>query len=337
VATLWLSRAPFSAGDLERLRAIASERGFHVLMQPGALPEQPLLRALAAQPSQAALASWSSEQALDLTPPSDDRPFFFNMLKARDFWTDRAQIDQLDLPFLGNLQATQTLIYSILVSLLLTLAALLLPTLSRVHALRGLQAADAGAALGYFALIGLGFMFVEIGLLSRLNVFLGHPTLSLAVLLGGLILATGAGSLLSGRIDVVANRRWARLYPLLPALAVLAVTLLLPPLLRACEAAANPLRIALALGLLLPTAVGMGLCFPLGLRLCDAMEERSLGRSPALGPWLYGINGAFGVCASGLALATSIMWGISTTLLIGAACYALLPLATRRLSAPERQ
>ena len=72
------------------------------------------------------------------------------------------------------------------------------------------------AALGYFALIGLGFMFVEIGLLSRLSVFLGHPTLALAVLLGGLISFTGVGSLLSARVPL-ADPRWARLYPLLPA------------------------------------------------------------------------------------------------------------------------
>jgi hypothetical protein len=50
------------------------------------------------------------------------------------------------------------------------------------------------AACAYFALIGLGFMFVEIGLLSRVGVFLGHPTLALAVVLGGIILATGSGA-----------------------------------------------------------------------------------------------------------------------------------------------
>ena len=62
------------------------------------------------------------------------------------------------------------------------------------------------------------------------------------------------------------------------------------------------------------------------------MEQAHGVDAPRLGPWLWGVNGAFGVCASGLALATSMVWGVSTTLLLGAACYLLLPLATMRLA-----
>jgi hypothetical protein len=62
------------------------------------------------------------------------------------------------------------------------------------------------------------------------------------------------------------------------------------------------------------------------------MERARAGREPRLGPWLWGVNGAFSVCASGLGLMTSMVWGIPVTLLLGAACYALLPLTTWRLS-----
>jgi hypothetical protein len=220
----------------------------------------------------------------------------------------------------------------VLVSVLLTLLTLVGPMLGRLRELRELPVADVGAALSYFALIGLGFMLVEIGLLSRLNVFLGHPTLALAVLLGGIILFTGIGSLLSGKLDI-ANRRVACLYPLVPAALVLVAAAAVLPLMRAFEAAQTPARVAVSIALLLPPALGMGLCFPLGLRLCERMERaRAKDAAPRLGPWLWGINGAFGVCASGMALASSMMWGISTTLLLGAACYLLLPIATARLS-----
>ena len=84
----------------------------------------------------------------------------------------------------------------------------------------------------------------------------------------------------------------------------------------------------------MPPALGLGLCFPLGLRLSERMEQNAVGlaQAPTLGPWLWGINGAFGVCASGLALACSMIWGIPTTLLVGAACYLVLPLLTRKLA-----
>jgi hypothetical protein len=65
------------------------------------------------------------------------------------------------------------------------------------------------------------------------------------------------------------------------------------------------------------------------------MEQAAAARDPAqptrLGPWLWGINGAFGVCASGLALITSMIWGIPTTLMVGACCYLVLPLLTRQI------
>jgi hypothetical protein len=108
----------------------------------------------------------------------------------------------------------------------------------------------------------------------------------------------------------------------------------LPVAMRSFESSGTLVRVFISLLLVAPPALGLGLGFPLGLRLCERMEARVLGadaarehHGAALGPWLWGINGACGVCASGLALGTSI----DVTLLIGAACYAILPLATSHL------
>lgn len=335
VATLLLCRSPFSAQDLDLIEQVAAQRGFRLLTTPRKLPQEPLLRELLSQPSSEALLQFADAQLLDLSPPSDERPFFFNMLRPRSWLLDREEIDALDLRFLGNLVASQSLLYSMLVSVLLTVLALLWPMRARWSELRALPKADVTAALGYFALIGLGFMFVEIGLLSRLSVFLGHPTLALAVLLGGLICFTGVGSLLSGRVPL-SNPRWARFFPLLPALLVALASLLALPTMRPFQHAAVPVRIAVSLGILLLPALGMGLCFPLGLRLCEQMESTRTNAAPRLGPWLWGINGAFGVCASGLALACSMVWGVPVTLGVGAACYLLLLLSTARLTAPAQ-
>ena len=67
------------------------------------------------------------------------------------------------------------------------------------------------------------------------------------------------------------------------------------------------------------------------VRLAERMEQARTGQAPRLGPWLWGINGAFGVCASGLALGCSMVFGIRTTLIVGTACYVLLPIMTRRM------
>jgi hypothetical protein len=259
------------------------------------------------------------------------------MLKPRTWLTQRELVDKMDLSFLGNLQATQTLVYATLVSAVLTLLTVVAPMALRRRDFPALGRANIVTAAAYFALIGFGFMYVEMGLLSRLNVFLGRPTLALAVLLAGMILFTGVGSVLSGHA-VFGRGRLAVLYPGLAVLLIVASAMILPGAMHGFEAAGTLPRVLISLALIAPTALGLGLCFPLGLRLCERLELRVLGPSThaahdgaALGPWLWGINGACGVCASGLALGTSMVFGIDTTLLVGAGCYLLLLIATQLL------
>jgi len=328
IATLLASPTPFTPADLDLMQNEAVNRRFNMLLTPRKLPLNPMLRDLAGQPSRADMWSWASSQELDLTPPTDARPFFFNMLKPATWLRERASVDELDLAFLANLQGTQTLVYAIGVSLVLTLAALVLPMSLRRSDLRGHARLDLAAACGYFALIGLGFMFVEMGLLSRLNVFLGHPTLALAVLLGGVILFTGIGSLLSSRVPVE-RRKVALRYPLVPGVLVVLAGLVLDPLMSAFSGSGAVARVVVSLAIIAPPALGLGLGFPLGLRLVTRLCGD--GR-PDINPWMWGINGACGVVASGLALGCSMVWGISATLIFGACCYLALPLCTYRLA-----
>jgi hypothetical protein len=65
--------------------------------------------------------------------------------------------------------------------------------------------------------------------------------------------------------------------------------------------------------------------------LAASLEPVRTGSPTELGPWLWGINGAAGVCASGLALGCSMVWGVPVTLGVGAACYLLLLGCTARL------
>ena len=334
VSTLLLSPKEFSQADIDLVQKVATERGFNMLSTPRKEPAHPLLRDLMRVPDREALWRFTEDQTLDITPPTDACPFFFNMLKPSSWLTDKIDVDAADLTFLGNLQATQTLLYGTVVSLLLTILTLAYPMARRWRDLTAFGRADVFSALVYFALIGLGFMLVEMALLSRLNVFLGHPTLALAVLLGGIIFFTGVGSMLSGRIDP-ASPRWSRTYPLITAVLCLAAGFGMLPVMHDFESASAGVRIALSIALIAPPALGLGLCFPLGLRLVERMEENheAAGKGSAtLGPWLWGINGAFGVCASGLGLGISMVWGIQTTLLLGAACYFLLSIFTWRLA-----
>ena len=78
----------------------------------------------------------------------------------------------------GNLGATITLLIIVLLSFVLVVLTIILPALPSA---RQVSARLVGLGTAYFMLIGFGFMFVEIGLIQRLSLFLGHPVYGLAV------------------------------------------------------------------------------------------------------------------------------------------------------------
>jgi len=157
---------------------------------------------------------------------------------------------------------------------------------------------------------------VEISLIQRMSLFLGHPIYGLAIVLFSLILATGLGSLLSDRLmrpSATALAGW----PL--ALAVYLATLpaWLGSLLDATETGSLLTRAAVCLLTIVPAGLLMGLMFPAGMRLCSRLDER-------MTPWLWAINGAAGVLASGIAVLVSIQTSLNHALWVGAVAYALL-------------
>ena len=85
----------------------------------------------------------------------------------------------------------------------------------RLVASEGTRVPDAGRYGFFFAAIAIGFMAVEIALLQKFGLFLGHPNYALSVVLAALLLFSGIGSLFSsaivralGRLPLRELRRW---------------------------------------------------------------------------------------------------------------------------------
>jgi MFS family permease len=172
-------------------------------------------------------------------------------------------------------------------------------------------------------------MMIETAQMQRLIVMLGHPTYGLSVVLFTLLLSSGLGSQLTGRVGTAALGRSgvSRLTTLLIVLVATGLaTAWIAPMF---DAAATPARITMAVLLLFPSGVFMGMAFPLGMKL--AAE-----RSPALTPWLWGINGAFSVCASVLAIVVALATTISTAYWAGTAAYVVALLAFARATRTTR-
>ncbi len=316
VSTLLVSRSPYSSADLKVLEDVADRYQYQVLVSPTKRPASEVLYNIVTARDKAQLERYTAGLVLDLTPPTDERPFFFNQLpplqalkvlfRSRDAVRGEGTAS-------GNLAATVVLLLLFLVSTWLVAATIIIPILPAIE--------DVGARLvtggtGYFVLIGIGFMTVEIGLLQRMSVFLGPPVYSLSVVLFTLILVTGIGSFISDRLRLDSPKKFA-IWCALTGGYVILLPLWLPTLLLVFDSANLFSRAALCVGVIAPAAVLMGAGFPTGIRLISAVD-----RGPT--PWFWAINGATGVLASIIAVACSISFGIDVTLRVGGVCYLLL-------------
>ena len=168
-------------------------------------------------------------------------------------------------------------------------------------------------------------MMVQIPLIQRFSVYLGHPVYAVSVLLFSMIIAAGLGSSLSDRISVERDKRWTLALPLTIVVLISAIYLLSGPIIQATIDQGLVARCLIVILLVATAAIPMGMCFPLGLRLFRQYSDDCL-------PWMWGVNGATGVLASVLAVAISMWSGINTSLLVAIACYALLIIPARNLS-----
>ena len=89
-----------------------------------------------------------------------------------------------------------TLLTLVLISMVAVVMVIIAPAMSSTRRSGAKITLWSGA---YFLLIGVAFMFVEISLIQRMSLFLGHPIYSLAIVLFSVVLATGVGSLFSDR------------------------------------------------------------------------------------------------------------------------------------------
>ncbi len=312
VTTMLVGREPLTERDRERLRKAADHRGFSLLVLPG-MPPPPEMAPMLSATSLAELDQRTLSPVLDLQPPTDNQPFFFNAIRLAAFWKEAAPGTALTLE--GNLVATRTLAIAFFVSLLFVGLAIIMPLWKRARP-SGHVDVQLTAGLAYFLLIGVGFMLAEIALLQRMSLILGHPVYSLVVVLSSLVASAGIGSLISDRLPLD-RAPWCYVYPLVLAAALVAIALVWPALGPRVMPESTPVRVAFSVVVMGAVGLFLGTAFPAGMRLVQ-------GRHDAETPWFWGMNGIGSVLASSLAIALAVSEGITLVLLIAAGCYVLL-------------
>jgi hypothetical protein len=319
-ATILVSPRPFSAADRAAIDSLERDLGYALLVAPGRHASDPLIESLLQADSIRALGDAGVPYALDTAPPTDDRPFFFQLLAPSAWLHPLHAVSLLRGGGLGGGVVPGNVTAMVGMVLLLfavsAIGALLLgPTLAA--SLRSSAPALPGAAWVYFGALGAGFMIAEIALMQRMHVVLGHPTYSLIVVLASLLVATGLGSAISPR--VVRSRQ------AVSAVAALAGVLLfaLPfaaihPLAQRTADASLAVRALWTGGCAALAGLLLGMLFPSGLRFTN----REQGAPAALA-----INGVTSVLGGGAAVILSVAMDIPTSFAAAGLCYLIAALA----------
>jgi SAM-dependent methyltransferase len=256
-----------------------------------------------------------------LRPVTDDNPFFnqdrrWSHLGPRSF---AHVFGAGERGYYGQPIAQVTLVILLIQAVLIAGVMILFP-LARFER-HGLRVSGRWGFLTYFASLGLGFIFIEIVLLQRLQLFLGQPIYTYSVVLASLLVFTGAGSYLADRIESVSHQKLC--YCLLAVVGVVVVTeLILPSLLALALGLPLFTRVGVAVIAVAPLGLALGVPFPTGLRLVRQQV-------PQLVPWAWAVNGFFTVIGSIGAMILGMILGFTAVFFIAAACYAAGLLAIR--------
>lgn len=251
---------------------------------------------------------FSDDYPYNVSPVTDNAPFFFFTFKTTRLVDAirHGSFSSIDWKVnLGIVVLAMLLVISVAAVVLFLLLPLAIHDRARRHG---------GFRLLYFVAIGLGYILAEIAFIQRFVLFLGHPTYALTVVIFLMLLASGAGSLVSRRWLPEPLHVWI---PLLIVCTLLTVYVgILPGLLRSLVGVTFPLKLAISAAVLLPLGFAMGMPFPSGLRCLAAAP----GADNSI-EWAWAMNAAASVLGSVLAMLIAIQFGLGVTLACGAAAY----------------
>jgi SAM-dependent methyltransferase len=304
-----VKKGAFTDAEKARTLSFAEEHGIDVLYLPDHAAAGPIADLIRAPDRAAAIARFP----LNIEPTDDDRPYFFNYTRWQSPLSSLALLDVIPAVSQGNpLFLLSQLGLSVLMSGLFVVAPIAWRRAK--HDVDGsVSSWRAARYLAYFSGLGLGFIAIEIAVMQKLTLLLGQPVYSLTVTLLSLLLFTGVGSVwLGARFPERSRVVWV-----VPC----ALVLYLVPFATWSEALVTmaiglslPVRIGLAIAMLAPLGVLLGMPFAHGLRVLS--RER-----PELVPWAWAVNGSLSVVGSVATVVVSMTFGFSAVLYLAALLY----------------
>jgi hypothetical protein len=342
--TMLLQPAGWSDKQLALIREFTSARKFDLVWTPDIIPEEVnrfnkldedvyfnSFRGLINSPSK---SQYYADYPYAVQPTNDDYPFFFHFFKWEQTPQVFAMLGRVWQPFGGSgyFMLVALLLLVTLLSCVLIFAPLLIhrrlskpggnpPSQDRTDKFR----ISPIQVLIYFGSIGVAFLFIEIPLIQKSILSMGHPAYAFSFVVLVIMVASGLGSIASRKFWKIKGG----LMLLLIGFAVL--TLFSFPLLQDATLGWSPMLRALCLGIsIFPLGILMGFPFSFGLEWLERAGSD-------LTPWAWAVNGCASVIAAVLAAIISLSKGFTIVLVIGAVFYGVAAITIHSKSVLARQ
>lgn len=263
-----------------------------------------------------------------LLPATDDNPYFehntdfidvgFTNIKESFSQTDRAMISLVQKPV-----AEATLIVLLLQTVVLSGLLILLPIYVKFRKDPATKDVKKGKYLTYFALLGLGYIIIEICLIQKFTLFLGQPVYTMLTVISTMLIFSGLGSMFSEKILSVFKNNCSIMYFIIIGLTLI-IGLLNPIVFDLFVRAELIWRIVISIVLIAPLAFFMGMPFPYGMSKID-------NNSRFLVAYGWGVNGFFSVLGSVLVVMLSMSIGFRAVFVLSALIYLAAMMVVRKL------
>jgi hypothetical protein len=333
--TILVKNSPFQEEEIGRIKDFAKQMRFDLLSYPGIkeketnvyirMPSNEYFLAFMNLLNPHERKGFREDYLFNIEPVTDESPFFYSYLKLKNI---KVIYDVMGRKWQYFIEEGYLLPVIFLQVFFLSLVLILLP----VFSVKGLRSGSPPRSarlqerqgifpvLVYFAMLGMGFMFVEVTLIQRSILPLVNPSYSVATVLTAILISSGTGSMMSSRMNIF------RVSAALPVLIVFTAlySLFFPLFLGVLSPYSLKLKITAVFLALIPLGFFMGIPFPAGIKILGQGNRTLI-------PWAWAVNGCLSVLAPILTIMLAMAWGFQTVLWSGAAAYLLAFLALRRM------
>ncbi len=277
-----IKNTAYSQEESNALKSLATKNGSLTIYAPLVYEEGPLNYI---KQGQLSLKEFINNFGINVTPATDNNPYFYNYNKG-----------------------VPTILIFILVVVMVGSLVMFTPFVIKKRAIKQTT---------YFGLLGMGYMMIEIPLIQKFILYLGHPTLAFTFVLAALLVGSGIGGYYS-HIKIFNKLKTFYLPPAMVAFINIILLLSLEFIFQSTATLNIVGRISIAVILVMLQGFFMGMPFPRGIKLLGKSGKNELV------PVMWGVNGITSVIGSVLSTVLSMLIGFTGAMIIGAVVYILV-------------